>query len=161
MTTRFSILILTIGIPGAGKSTWVNEYKKTHPYVYVISTDEIRKEVTGVEQCIDPSMNTKIHSIAKERVKAILDNPDNYGLNKGLGPEIIVDSTNVDVQEWVEYKNLGSTVIVGKVFNTTPDQAMKNQNNRERLVPREIVDMKWERLQRNKKYLNKIFNMLW
>ena len=38
---HFSILKLTIGAPGSGKSTWVREYKKTHPLTYVISTDEI------------------------------------------------------------------------------------------------------------------------
>lgn len=40
-------LILMAGIPGSGKSTWCEEYKKTHENVFVIDTDETRKQITG------------------------------------------------------------------------------------------------------------------
>ena len=129
---RFSTLILTIGIPGAGKTKWVNEYKKTHPLTYVVSTDELRKEITGVEQCIDPSQNKMIHDEARKRVKNILEDPQSVG---GLGPEIIVDSTNVELDEWIKYKNLGASIILAKVFDVPPKIAMEHQQYRERFVP--------------------------
>lgn len=40
-------LILMAGIPGSGKSTWCAEYKKTHKNVFIIDTDETRKQITG------------------------------------------------------------------------------------------------------------------
>ena len=155
--TRFSLLILTIGIPGAGKSRWVEQYKKTHPLTYVVSTDELRKEITGIEQCVDPSQNDMIHNEARKRVKAILDDPEAKG---GLGPEIIVDSTNVSVEEWIAYKKLGASAIIAKIFETTPEQAMKFQEQRERKVPIEILEMKWKQYQNDKKFLTSIFNMI-
>lgn len=157
MTTKFSVLILTIGIPGAGKTKWVENYQKTHPLSYIISTDAIRKEVTGVEQCIDPSQNTQIHAIAKERVKKILQDPNSKG---GIGPEILVDSTNVDVEEWLEYKNLGASVMIARVFDVSVETAMHQQEFRKRVVPLDIVTQKYETLQKNKKFLPVFFNMI-
>lgn len=157
---KVSKLILTIGIPGAGKSTWVEQYKRQHPYVYIISTDQIRKEITGIEQCVDPSQNGMIHEEARQRVKRIIDDPNNYGGNNGMGPEIIVDSTNVDVDEWLKYKLLNPTIMVAKVFYTTPDQAFENQHNRTRKVPLEILQMKWDRFQQNKQFLSRFFNLI-
>lgn len=40
-------LILMTAVPGAGKSTWAQEYKATHPHTYIIASDEIRKELLG------------------------------------------------------------------------------------------------------------------
>lgn len=40
-------LILMAGIPGSGKSTWCKEYQKTHKNVFIIDTDETRKQITG------------------------------------------------------------------------------------------------------------------
>lgn len=153
----FSILILTIGIPGAGKSRWVSEYKKTHPLTHIISTDDIRLELTGIEQCVDPSQNNMIHDEARKRVKQILDDPSKH---YGLGPEIIIDSTNCALDEWIAYKKLGASVIRAIVFDCEPEQAMIHQQQRERKVPLEIVQMKWNQLQENIPHLTKIFNMI-
>ena len=154
---RFSVLILTIGIPGAGKTTWVNKYIKKHPLTYVVSTDAIRKELTGNEDCIDPSQSDMIHDVARVRAKKIIDDPTSRG---GIGPEIIIDSTNVDVLEWLKYKEIGASVIVAKIFDVTPDVAMKHQEERIRKVPQEVVENYWKQFQDNRKYLRYIFNMI-
>ena len=156
----FTMLILTIGIPGAGKTTWVEKYVKKYPLTHVVSTDKIRNELTGSSNCV-PEQNKMIHDEARKRVKAILDNPANYGRHGwGPGPAIIVDSTNVDVLEWIKYKQLNPTVILAKVFDVTPEQAMKNQENRERKVPMSVLREKWETLQNNKGYIPHLFNLI-
>lgn len=152
-----STIILTIGIPGAGKTRWVNKYLKTHPLTYVISTDKLREELTGIEQCVNPSQNEWIHNEARKRAKAILEDPLSKG---GMGPEIIIDSTNVEKEEWEKYRKLGSTLLLAKIFETTPSQAMEYQKNRERFVPLEIVEMKWKQLQTNKQFIPLYFNMI-
>ena len=154
---KCSNLILTIGIPGAGKTSWVEKYKKTHPLTYVVSTDQLRKELTGVEQCVNPSQNEMIHNEARKRVKQILDDPNSLG---GLGPEIIVDSTNCSWSEWYEYKKLGATIMRALLFECTPEQANLNQLKRERKVPIDIIRMKWRELQASKHYLPSLFNMI-
>lgn len=39
--------ILLSAIAGSGKSTWAEEYRLTHKNVFVVSSDAIRKELTG------------------------------------------------------------------------------------------------------------------
>ena len=158
---HFSILILTIGIPGSGKTTWVQEYVKEHPYTRVVSTDLIRKEKTGTEDSIDdPGFNNMIHEEARRKVKEILDNPLNYGGNMGMGPVIIVDSTNVDVEEWVKYKELGPSIMLAKIFEVSPEEAMKRQSGRERQVPKRVLDDKWKSLTFTKQFIPSFFNMI-
>lgn len=154
---KFSVLILTIGIPGAGKTRWVEEYKKNHPLTYVISTDAIRKEVTGVEQCINPAQNSIMHEEARKRVQAIINDPASDG---GIGPEIIVDSTNVEVEEWMAYKSLGASAMIARIFDVSPETAIARQNQRDRHVPEHIIKWKYNLLQSNKKFLPLLFNMI-
>ena len=42
-------LILLVGIPGAGKTTYSNEYVKSNPNIIHLSSDLIRKELYGDE----------------------------------------------------------------------------------------------------------------
>lgn len=154
---KCSVLIITIGIPGCGKSTWAANYKREHPYVYIISSDEVRKDLHGSDLFI-PEKNEEVRDEVKRRVKKILDDPENY---KGLGPTILVDSTNTDWRQWVEYKALMPTIIIAKVFDDiTPEIAMERQKNRERVVPKNVLEAKWAMLEASKPYLSRIFNML-
>ena len=159
---HISIIVLTIGIPGCGKTTWVkNEFLKKHKYAYVISSDQIRKEITGSERC-DPKQSQMIHDEIRKRVKNIIDDPENYGGNKGMGPTIIVDATNTDVQEWLKFKELNATLLFAKVFDVDVDESYKRMTTlrQDRIVPKEVLQEKWKELQNNKKYLEYIFNML-
>ena len=156
---NFSVLILTIGIPGCGKTTWVNDYLKKYPNgTYVISTDAIRLELTGKEQCVDPSQNPMIHEEARKRAKDIIDNRTEIFKKIGTWPVIVIDSTNVDVEEWFAYKQLGASLMLAKVFDVEPQEALKRMENRERKVPLEILEWKWKTLQDNKHAIPKFFN---
>jgi predicted kinase len=45
-------IIVLVGLPGSGKSTWAEEYKKENvtERVQIINSDEIRKKITGSYQ---------------------------------------------------------------------------------------------------------------
>lgn len=43
-------LIILSAVPGSGKSTWAKKYQASHPNTYIISSDEIRFELTGQYQ---------------------------------------------------------------------------------------------------------------
>lgn len=156
-TSKFSIIILTIGIPSSGKSSWVAEYKKTHPLTYVVSTDEIRKEKHNGEYVCVPEESKAIHDEAVKRVQRILQDKDSLG---GFGPEIIVDATNVDVDEWILYKKLNPTILIAKVFDISVEEAKNRQMSRSRKVPSSVIQSKWRLLQYSKRFMPFIFNII-
>lgn len=41
------IFILLSAVAGSGKSTWAEQYRLTHKNVYIVSSDNLRKEITG------------------------------------------------------------------------------------------------------------------
>lgn len=94
-------LIVMSAIPGSGKSTWANEFKNTHDNVYIISSDEIRKELTGSYQIFTKQkevweiFNKRIHEYAllKEDIYVILDAV--IDLNK-LRKQYVQDSPEYD-----------------------------------------------------------------
>lgn len=141
-------IIMTIGIPGCGKTTWAKEYQKTYPNIYIISSDEIRKEVTGTYVC-DPAQSSMIHERAWERAQEVLKEHD-----------VLIDSTNTSVDEWLRYKKLQPYIFIAKVFEVPPEEANKRQMFRERQVPMDVLEHKWAEYQKNKKYLGKVFNIL-
>lgn len=156
----FSSLILTVGIPASGKTRWVVKYKKTHPITFVISTDDLREELTGTRVC-DPTQSAWIHEEARKKARDVIEHPEKYGLQHGIGPEIIIDSTNVDVEEWIKYKRLGSTLMSARLFDVSVDRAMENQAKRERQIPRYVLEDKYQTLQRNLKYMPYFFNFIY
>ena len=75
-------LIMLSAVPAAGKSTWANKYKEEHENVYIISSDDIRLELThGVYQDrskqkeVWETFERRIHEYAHkaENVTVILD----------------------------------------------------------------------------------------
>lgn len=103
-------LILTIGISGSGKSTWVEKFLNKSDYV-VITTDAIRKEITG--NISDQSKNDQVRMIAHERVCE--------ALNKGKN--VILDATNIytDVRRnLLKYvrENIHDVVVFYKLFTS-------------------------------------------
>ena len=156
---HFSVLTILVGVPGAGKTTWAKKYLQDHPTTFYISTDDIRKELTGDEQC-DPADIGWIHEEAKQRVKKIIQNPKYYEGNYGMGPEIIVDATNTLFMEWLDYGKLGASVMIARVFDIDPEDAIKRQQFRERRVPPDIIYNKHEELIKSKEFLPHIFNMV-
>ena len=74
-------LILPIGIPGSGKSTWINKLRAEGRNVLVISPDAIRAELTDVS---DQSNNALVFKLAHERAAT--------GLRQGK--LVVFDATN-------------------------------------------------------------------
>lgn len=59
-------LIIMSAIPGSGKSTWAKKYQKEHENVYIISSDEIRHELTG--SYTDFSRQPEVWSLFSKRI---------------------------------------------------------------------------------------------
>lgn len=146
-----TVLVLVVGIPGSGKTSWVKQYVQQRPATKIVSHDDIRYELTGTTEC-DHTMNPQVYEMARERVKHLLEE----------GNDVVVDATNVSAEEWMAYRKicLPDTLMVCKLMRITPDVAKQNQTFRSRKVPDEIIDEKWDTLQHNLPQLAKFFNLI-
>lgn len=59
-------LIILSAIPGSGKSTWAKKYQSEHNYVHIISSDEIRHELTG--SYTDFSRQAEVWTLFSKRI---------------------------------------------------------------------------------------------
>ena len=74
-------LIILSAMPGSGKSTWANKYQEEHPHTLIVSSDQIRYELTGATQDFSKQkevwelFSLRIHEYAKryDDVTVILD----------------------------------------------------------------------------------------
>ena len=129
-------LIMLSAIPASGKSTWARNYKETHENVYIVSSDEIRMEVTGGD----------FHDQSKQPlVWELFDKRIHEYANKGDDVTVILDALN-DVNA-VRLKYLKGTPEFDKkilvLFGYSPKQSQyfNSQRAPEVQVPPEIVDM--------------------
>ena len=60
-------LIILSAVPGSGKSTWAKKYQSEHPNTYIISSDQIWFDLTGVYQ--DFSRQKEVWEIFEQRIK--------------------------------------------------------------------------------------------
>lgn len=137
------IFIMTVGISGAGKSTWINQ-QTSDGLTIVVSPDLIREELTG--NISDQTQNGKVWALAKQRV---VD-----GLK--AGKNVILDATNVDSKQRRQFvQGLPSSVIKAKIFNVDPEEAKKrvrkavesgeNRSN----VPDFVIDKQYEKFKQS------------
>jgi len=127
-------LILPIGIPGSGKSTWIEKFKKSGDYI-VVSPDEIRRELTG--DISDQSMNKEVFQMADETVRRALEG----------GQSVIYDATNVDTKYRREFlKDLPPCKLKAKIFDVSPEEVKRRikadlEGGKDRAaVPDKVVD---------------------
>lgn len=66
MLVRMRTLILGIGIPGSGKTTFLKKLAQERGYAY-LAPDDIREELTGDN--LDQSRNKEVWAVAEERMR--------------------------------------------------------------------------------------------
>lgn len=125
-------LILMVGVPGAGKSTYVQKLKSENPSSLIISPDSIRGELTGDES--DQSQNYKVFKIALARLDTAMRN--------GIST-IIWDATCYNKKNRKEpisiAKQHGYTV-EACVKKVSLETALKQNKMRNRQVPDEVIE---------------------
>lgn len=118
------ILYVLSGIPGSGKTTWANKFQKSHKNTFIVSSDEIRKELTGAYQNFKEE--NKVWSLYYSRV-------NEYSLLKN-DANIICDSTAL-IDEYrllpLNYKGkYDKKVLV--YFNVSPSICKSRNEKREK-----------------------------
>lgn len=127
-------LIMMSAVPAAGKTTWAKKYQAEHENVYIISSDDIRIEITGGDYH-DQSKQKQVWETFERRIHEYA--------NKGDNVTVILDALN-DVNE-VRYKYLSTTPEYDKkvlvLLPTTLDksQELNSQRSWSNRVPEDVL----------------------
>ena len=152
-------LIVLSAMPGSGKSTWAKKYRDEHPHTLIVSSDEIRFELTGQMQDFSKQkevwelFSLRIHEYAKryDDVTVILDALTDLNC---LREKYVKENPEYD-----EY------VLV--LFPRTVEQIRfyNKQRKESSIVPDEQLEMlinKWEEpTEEIKKLFNKVVEVHW
>lgn len=123
-------IILAIGIPASGKSTWSKEFvRRNNEYVRVCRDDY--RLMLSQSQMLDP----KGERLVTQLVETAISNAINFKFN------VIVDQTNVNIKylnEMVDFcQNLADVEF--KIFDVPVDLAIERDAKREAKVGEEVI----------------------
>ena len=134
-------LIVMSAVPGAGKSTWAKRYKNEHPNTIIISSDEIRFELTGSYQ--DFSKQKEVWHLFEDRLIQ-------YG-NSNKDITVILDAV-IDLNVLREkYARLGSSydkktlVVIYKPFEMV--QNTNKERAEDKWVPDDVLNMLYHKFE--------------
>lgn len=124
-------VIVSIGIPGSGKSTILRKFAEKHGYTY-ICPDDIRMELTG--DPADQTRNRAVWSETRKRTREAL----------GRNETVVVDATFANAKQRQDFidtaREAGAEKVQGLYFNVPIDIAKDRNSNRERVVPEYVLD---------------------
>ena len=108
------LVVITVGIPGSGKSTWAKVFCSSSGYTR-ICPDDIREELTG--SVSDQSKNALVWKTAYNRLAQAIEQKQN----------VIFDSTacNVNTIKQLEETCNGRAIPIFKIFNVDASEARK------------------------------------
>ena len=125
-----SKLYFMCGLPGSGKSTWLEDHKKELNFT-IHSSDSIRAELGNVN---DQSQNDLVFETLHRRIKEDLLN----------GKNVAYDATNLSRKRRINFINNELRDITCEkicvLFATPIGLCKRNNLKRERKVPEEVID---------------------
>lgn len=145
-------ILVTIGISGAGKSTWAHEMWSTNPQLYVIvNRDKIRELLFGLteENISDLYWNSRKDIAKREKqVTQYQDTLIQEALATGKTP--IVDATHL-TKKYVQGFKYWNVPVELVWFDVKPDVAFSRANNRARKVELEVINKQYAQFKTLKK----------
>ena len=124
-------LIMLSAVPAAGKTTWAKKYQAEHANVFIISSDDVRLEVTGGDYQ-DHSKQKEVWELFEKRIHEYANKADDV--------TVILDALN-DVNP-VRYKYLSTTPEYDKkilvLFPTSLEKSL--EYNSQRVWPNKVPD---------------------
>jgi predicted kinase len=130
-------LILLVGIPGSGKTTYAEKYIEENPNTVHLSSDKIRAELWGNEAT--QGDNNKVFSLMQSRAIDALNN----------GQSVVYDATNITRKDrsyiisiCPKFVKIEAHVIFAPI-----ETCIERDAARERTVGKEVIDRMLKRFQ--------------
>lgn len=134
-------IILTQGCPGSGKSTWANEYVQKNPGFFILTRDDFREKLFGLE-----ARNQYRFSKAKEKsVSAAQFAAAEALLKMETTKGVIIADTNLNpstVEAWHDfaYKSFTDVLMEIERFDVPWTELLKrNQYRGDKAVPIDVL----------------------
>lgn len=130
-------LILLVGVPGSGKSTYAQKYLEKNKNTIHLSSDKIREELWGNEAT--QGDNNEVFSLMQKRAVEALNN----------GHDVIYDATNVTRKDRSYIIDLCPKFvkIEAHIIWAPIETCIKRDAARERTVGKAVIDKMLKRLQ--------------
>ena len=129
-----SLLIMVVGVPGIGKSTWAKELSDLYA-IPVVNSDKVRKELYGKEE-IQGDVKEVFDEVYHD-VRLYLDSFD----------VCILDATNTS--KWARtqaLKRSGADEVWYVIMDNDIERAKKQNQMRERVCPDFVIDRMYHQL---------------
>ena len=123
-----NVLTVLVGIPGSGKSTYVEKNKQ--PNEEVLSSDRIRKELLSGEE--DQTNNKLVFDTLYARARDVLSQ----------GQDVIIDATNISAsirKKTLDYFSDLDLQRIATVINAPIEVCVSRDKNRTRSVGEDVV----------------------
>lgn len=124
-------VIISIGIPGSGKTTVLKEFAEKYGYDYVCP-DDIRMEISGDAK--DQSKNREVWELAHQRLKDYLAEEKT----------VVFDATFANPEgrkKFLDFsKESGASKIQGIYFDVPLEVAKERNARRDRQVPEKVLE---------------------
>lgn len=135
-------IILTVGVPGVGKSTWARNYQQSHIGVEILERDIIREE-------LQPGYcQGKPNKQFEKRVTEVSEKRLNEYLNMESTRTVIISDTNLNFTRRDQFikKYKKNYEVELKVFTENQDLnlCLKRNRSRDKVVPDAIVIKFWK-----------------
>lgn len=130
-------LIMLVGIPGSGKSTYAKDYIKKNPDTLHLSSDKIREELWGSESVQgDPN---EVFSLMQSRAVEALKK----------GTDVIYDATNINRKDRAHIIDICPKFakIEARIIWAPIETCIRRDAGRKRTVGKSVIDMMLKRFQ--------------
>ena len=132
------ILWVMVGLSGSGKSTIAKKIADDNPNTAIISSDNIREELTGDYE--DQKHNEEVFKIFHDRIRKNLENKQN----------VIADATNLTIKSRRAILSKVNGLDIEKICVIIPkpfEKCKEDNLHREHPVPEEVLDKQIRRFQ--------------
>ena len=135
-------IILTVGIPGAGKSTWTIQEMRKNPGRYKRINKDLMREMLDAG-AFNPRNEKYIFEVREHMVEKALF----------AGYDVIVDDTNFSSKHWDSMctvaQRVGDVTVVEKYFDISLKEALTRNVSRPNPVPEDVITKMFDKHVKN------------